>query len=268
MENERVYTEKDFPIQARILLTWIPFMIIAFSVLVIDDRDPIQEPLFWAYIHSRMDSLIAMIAVIIIIGIFFWKRKGFLVGGEGIRMNPRFLGGTTGHLVYGRIASVYVRQQFSDRLLGIASVCIELKTISPAMLQNFPPRRVSPVCISGLLLRDAEELCQVIEKRANNLIAEDIIRAEKSIIESTNGAYWLGAICLTLFTPWTALYFGLEFSSDAKNIFFWFFPPLLTFLSFKYWRRFFSKEPKSPQLAYLTVYSTALLLVILVMSAI
>jgi hypothetical protein len=273
MENKRVYTEKDFPIQTRMLYVWLPLLVTLFLAYVFEGWDRTVEPVFWVHIRSITGDLVALFAVSIMIGIFFWKRKGFIVDEEGIMVNNRLFGGTSQHILYAGIDRVYVKQDFVDNLLNVASVCIDTKQVSTTAhqnLQQFFPRRRYSECIAGLLPSDAEALRLVIDERMNNLTTENIIQREKQVTALTDGGNWLRAIMLTLFTPWIlpTIFPWLAFSSDAKNIFFWFFPPLLTFLSFKYWRLFFSKEPKSPQLAYLIVYTSALLLVILVMSVI
>jgi hypothetical protein len=275
MESKRDYTEKDFPIQARMLYVWLLLVLLFSLSQMFAEWDSVAEPSFWVYAHSRVGDFIALAIVGIPIGIFFWKRKGFLVGGEGIQVNPRFFGGTSNLVLYTDIARTYIQQGFIEDRLGVTSVCVEMKptplTRVQKLLQQFSThRRKYSVCISGLLPNDAESLRLVIEERANNLTLEDTIREEKAVVARTDGANWFSVICLTLFFSWLVpiIIPWFQFSSDIKNIFFWFIPPLLTFLSYKYWRLFFSEEPKSPHLAYLTVYAVALLLIVVAMAII
>ncbi len=165
-----------------------------------------------------------------------------------------------------------MRQKFLDSRLGIAATCIELKLSEPNQLQGIL-REIYPVnkekytvCISGLLPSDAQSIQGIIQERASNPTEEDIILHEKSVVAGIDGVNWYYVLFLTGLAPLILQSYipYLKFSSNGKNILFFIVPPLLTFLSYKYWRIFFPHEQKSPQRAYLVVYSVALLWVVFV----
>ena len=135
MENKRVYTEKDFPIQPRILSVWLPLIVTVFLVQVLADWEYATLP-FSVYIYSHIGEIMAVALVCIVIGKFVWKRKGFIVNEEGIVVNNRLFGGTSQHILYAGIDRIYVKQDFVDNLLNVASVCIDTKQVSTTVDQN------------------------------------------------------------------------------------------------------------------------------------
>lgn len=197
--------------------------------------------------------------------------KDFLIDERGVRINSDFHS-QTGYLYYAEIERVYVEQDQTNDPQGVASLWFKLKPPPSGTFEGFFYRLASnrkdarSLCIHKLSLADAEGFCKIVQDHIEHLTKEDIVQMERSVVSRIDAERWLGVIFLTIVVPIfiPALIPWLNFESDERSKVFAVCSLLLVFLSYKYWRLFFTAPPKSPQLAYLTVYTTALLCVIFV----
>lgn len=174
---------------------------------------------------------------------------------------------------YSGITKIEISQSIIQKYLGLSSIfvsCDNVRFSSAALYRkpeySFVFSHLTDPQVNFLyefLVKERDKSRQHKDLTQNE---KDDIQLKKSVVlvAKNDVKNWFKVLFLTGLAPLILLSFipYLKFNSSGKNILFFFIPPLLTFLSYKYWRVFYTSEPRSPQIAYLKVYSIALICVI------
>jgi len=155
MANLEIITEKEYPINAKWLIKWGPFVLVFFLIGSFVERKPDEDWSFMLNFSFAVSSLIFLYVVI------YRMTIRYRFAHEGIYIKKGVFTTSDKYISYARIQNILVSMEWPDSFLGIADLTIE--TASKERFTIFG--HTNKIVIPGLDCGDAEYIKNFVLER-------------------------------------------------------------------------------------------------------